>query len=226
MVCTLILGVACLLTGNTRWAIVAIMATAALGVMARSFSRQAPGPMPHTFRWVLFLPRGPHAPRHLRRILEPQAGERILEIGPGVGIHTIPMAAALVPGGTLEAMDAQAEMLANLERRAARAGVTNVVATQGNAQHLPYPDRSFDAAYLVGVLGEVPDGDAALCELHRVLKPEGRLIVGEMVLDPDYVTLSALTRSAANAGFVFDRRQGPTAAYFARFVPGGRSQEP
>ncbi len=222
IICTLGLTIAFVLTGNAGWAILAGIATVGLGVVARIFSRQAPGPMPHRFRGVLFLPRGPHSSAHLHRILEPRAGERILEIGPGVGIHAVPMAAALVPGGVLEAMDAQVAMLADLEHRADRASVTNIVTTQGNAQRLPYVDRSFDAAYLIGVLGEVPDGDAALRELRRVLKPDGRLIIGEMVLDPDYVTLSALTRAAENAGFLFDRRQGPKAAYFARFVPGDR----
>ena len=173
--------------------------------------------MPHALRWVLFLPRGPHSAANLQHILQPRGGERVLEIGPGVGIHSIPIAAALAPDGVLEALDAQPKMLADLSRRAAAAGVHNVTATPGDAQHLPYPDRAFDAAYLIGVLGEIPDRTAALRELHRVLKPKGRLVVGEVVLDPDYVPLGTLRKLAAEAGFVFERHRGPWFSYFARF---------
>jgi trans-aconitate 2-methyltransferase len=54
--------------------------------------------------------------------------------------------------------------------------VTNITATQGDARRLPYGNAAFDAAYLVAVLGEIPDEDAALRELARALKPGGRLI--------------------------------------------------
>jgi ubiquinone/menaquinone biosynthesis C-methylase UbiE len=80
------------------------------------------------------------------------------------------------------------------------------------------PDGTFDAAYLVGVLGEIPDPSAALRELRRVLHPRGRLVVGEaLVVDPDGVRLPTLRRLTATAGFVEERRLGPPFVYFARF---------
>jgi SAM-dependent methyltransferase len=196
--------------------VIAVAATLA----ARASSRRHPAPMPYSLRWVLYAPRWPLSVARLCRILEPRAGERILEIGPGVGIYSLPIAAELRPAGVLDALDVQREMLGALARRAARAGATNVVPAEGNAQRLPYPEGSFDAAYLVGVLGEIPDPAAALRELRRVLKPGGRLVVGEaLVVDPDAVRFPALLEVARRAGFDFERRLGPRFAYFARLRP-------
>jgi ubiquinone/menaquinone biosynthesis C-methylase UbiE len=108
-------------------------------------------------------------------------------------------------------------MLDHTMRRAGEQGLTNVVPARGDAQHLPYADASFDAVYLVTVLGEVPDQDAALREVARVLKPGGRLVVGELFGDPHGVSPGALQRRAEAAGVTFERRSGTPLGYFARF---------
>jgi ubiquinone/menaquinone biosynthesis C-methylase UbiE len=152
-------------------------------------------------------------------LLKPRSGERILEIGPGVGIHAVSIAAALQPDGVLDVLDAQQEMLDDLMRRAAHCGLGNIVPRQGDAQRLPYPDAAFDAAYLVSVLGEIPDAKSALRELRRVLKPGARLLIAEVFLDPDFISLPDLHVLARNAGFVFERQAGPRIAYTALFRP-------
>ncbi len=68
----------------------------------------------------------------------------------------------------------------------------NIVPTQGDAQALPYPDAIFDGAYLVATLGEVPDKDATLRELQHVLRPGGRIVVGEVQPDPHMVNFPVL----------------------------------
>jgi ubiquinone/menaquinone biosynthesis C-methylase UbiE len=82
---------------------------------------------------------------------------------------------------------------------------------------MPYEDGSFDAAYLVTVLGEVPDQDAALRELARVIRPGGRLVVGELMGDPHYVALGSMRLRAAAAGLAYERRAGNALGYFALF---------
>ena len=97
-------------------------------------------------------------------------------------------------------------------------GLWNVNPTQGDAQDLPYEDDSFDAAILITVLGEIPDQDAALREIARVLRPGGRLIVGELFGDPHMVTMGALKRRGEAAGLRFEGRVGSALAYFARLA--------
>lgn len=217
----LVLSVAAVISADLRWAAAWAVLSITAWIAARAWNRGHPMPMPYFMRWILFLPRGPNSPRHLDKILESRSGERILEIGPGIGVHALPIAAALLPSGILDVLDAQQEMLDDLRRRAAKADIMNIVTTQGDAQALPYPDHMFDAAYMIGTLGEIPDDIAALRELRRVLKAEGRLVVGEVLVDPDYVSLSALKNKAEEAGFVFERTLGPRFCYFALFRPAG-----
>jgi ubiquinone/menaquinone biosynthesis C-methylase UbiE len=68
---------------------------------------------------------------------------------------------------------------------------------------------------LISVLGEIPDQDAALAEVKRVLKPGGRLVVGELAVDPHMVTLGSLQRRAKAAGLVYERHVGPKLGHFA-----------
>ena len=78
-------------------------------------------------------------------------------------------------------------MLDEMMGRAHARGLSNVVPMQGDVQQIPFPDATFDAAFLVATLGEVPDRDRALRDLRRVLKSGGRLIVGEGQPDPHMV---------------------------------------
>ncbi len=205
--------------GNLTWALGWFLVAAGSGIVTRYWSVKHPAPMPYLLRWVLLVPRGNHSPEHLHRILQPRSGERILEIGPGIGIHALPVALSLAPNGTLDVLDVQQEMLDDVMRRASGSGITNITAKQGDAAKLPYPDGAFDGAYLVGVLGEIPDGRAALRELRRVLKPSGRLVIGEVFFDPDFVRFGSLKGRAEQASFAFERRLGGPLSYLARFRP-------
>jgi SAM-dependent methyltransferase len=214
-----IVGLVEIARGSPAWALGWLLLAGVAAWVTRQWSLKYPGPMPHLLRWTLLVPRGNHSPRHLQRVLEPRRGERILEIGPGIGIHALPVAAALAPDGALDVLDVQQEMLDDVMQRAGRAGLTNIMPTQGNAQELPYSDGTFDAAYLVGVLGEIPDGQVALRELRRVLKPNGRLVIGEIFFDPDFVFWPSLQDRTARAGFAFERKLGGSLSYLARFRP-------
>jgi SAM-dependent methyltransferase len=211
------LAIAMAALGKLPWAAACAAIALCADAAGRAWSRRFPVAMPHFMRWVLLLPRGPQSPQALMRALRPRRGERVLEVGAGIGIHALPVASSLLPGGTLDVLDLQQAMLDDLRRRAARQDLANILPRQGDAQSLPYADRTFDAAYLVAVLGEIPDPEAALRELHRVLKPDGRLVVSEILLDPDFISLGALRQKAHDAGFVFSSAEGPRFAYSAVF---------
>jgi ubiquinone/menaquinone biosynthesis C-methylase UbiE len=178
--------------------------------------RRNPSACPYSQRfWVEaphpFITRG-----RLREILEPRPGERLLEVGPGTGYYALPVAEWLTPGGRLDVLDLQQEMLDHTLRRAAEHGIDNITPARADARELPYPDDSFDGAYLVTVLGEIPDQDAALRELRRVVKPGGRIVVGELFGDPHMVTHGSLARRAEAAGLRVDRKLGGALWHFTR----------
>ena len=189
----------------------------AVGTLAAAvWWRRNPSACPYNQRfWV----QAPHPFITRARLLEALAlspDERVLEVGPGTGYYTFDMAAAL-PAGQVDVFDVQQEMLDHVMREAERRGVTNVRPTLGDAQELPYDDDAFDAAVLVTVLGEIPDQEQALREIARVLRPGGRLVVGELFGDPHMVTSGKLRDRARGAGLGFERRLGNPLAFFERF---------
>ncbi len=188
------------------------------GLGAGYWARAHPSACPYALRFVLRLPRRALARERLLEILAPRPGERVLEIGPGTGYYTLAVAAAL-DGGTLGIFDVSQEFLDEVIRTARDRGIDNITATQGDARQLPYDDDSFDAAFLVAVLGEIPDQDAALRELARVLRSGGRLVVGESLAsgDPHAVMFGKLRKHAEDGGFTLERRLGGPLAYFASF---------
>ena len=99
-------------------------------------------------------------------LLAAQPGERILDLGCGDGQLTLRIAAS---GAQVIGVDASPQMVA-----AARA--RGVKAEQGNAESLPFADRSFDAVFSNAVLHWVRDHDTMMSEVRRVLKPGGRFV--------------------------------------------------
>lgn len=182
----------------------------------RRWSREHPAPLPVSLRWVLALPRPAGA---VRRAVEPRAGERVLELGPGLGQQAVQIAGWVGPDGQMDVLDVQQEMLDATVARAQRRGVRNVVATLADASgRLPYESGCFDAVYLSSVLGEIPGREETLRELHRVLKPGGRLVVAEVMVDPDFIPAGQLRSLVEATGLRFDRRLGPPFGYTARFT--------
>jgi ubiquinone/menaquinone biosynthesis C-methylase UbiE len=103
------------------------------------------------------------------------------------------------------------------DRASLKRCLANLTPTQGDAGRLPYPNAGFDAVYLTAVLGEIPDQNAALRELARVLKPGGRLVVDKLFGDPHWVRPKRLRGRAEAAGLAFTRRSGTALGYFAVF---------
>lgn len=179
--------------------------------------RKNPSACPYALRFFVELPHPFITRARLREILSHRPGERVLEVGPGTGYYALHTARWLEPRGTLDILDLQQEMLDHVMRRAEERGVSNIVPTQGDAQALAYAEATFDAAYLTVVLGEVPDQQQALGALRRVLKPGGRLVVGEVFPDFHMVPFGTLKAKAEAAGLSFERRIGGPLGYFASF---------
>jgi protein-L-isoaspartate O-methyltransferase len=180
--------------------------------------RKNPSACPYGQRFWVEAPHPLITRQRLREILDPKPGERILEVGPGTGYYTIDVAEWVKPDGEVEILDLQQEMLDHTMRQAGERGLANVTPTQSDAMAMPYEDGAYDAAFLVTVLGEIPDQDAAVRELARVLKPGGRLVVGELLGDPHYVRLAPMRLRASGAGLKYERRVGNALGYFARFA--------
>jgi ubiquinone/menaquinone biosynthesis C-methylase UbiE len=183
--------------------------------------RRNPSACPYSQRFWVEAPHPFITRKRLLEILSPVPGERILEVGPGTGYYSLPVAERLSPGGTLEIFDLQQEMLDHTVGAAGSRGLDNLTPTQGDARELPYPSASFDGAFLVTTLGEIPDQREALAELARVLRPGGRLVVGELVGDPHVVLFGGLRKRAETAGLRITRRIGGPLGYVARFEPEG-----
>ena len=181
--------------------------------------RKNPSACPYSQRFWVEAPHPFITRDRLRQILEPRPGERLLEVGPGTGYYALEIAQWVAPDGTLDIFDIQQEMLDHTMRAAAERGISNIAPTQGDARSLPYPDDHFDGAYLVTVLGEIPDQDAALRELRRVIKPGGRVVVGELFGDPHMVSQGSLRRRAPGAGLRVERHLGGRLWHYTRLVP-------
>lgn len=178
--------------------------------------RKNPSACPYGQRFWVEPPHPLITRKRLHRVLGPASGERLLEVGPGTGYYTLAIAERLGPEGSLAIFDLQQEMLEHTMERAREAGLANLEPSRGDARSLPYADASFDGAYLTATLGEIPDQQTALHELARVLRPGGRLVVGELFGDPHWVRPGTLRRRAEAAGFVWEQRLGSPLGYFAR----------
>jgi ubiquinone/menaquinone biosynthesis C-methylase UbiE len=125
------------------------------------------------------------------RSLNLAPGEHVLDIGSGPGFLAYEMAVAVGRKGRVCGIDASEPMLGmSMQRCAALPWAEFRVA---DAAHLPYPDESFDAAVSTQVYEYVSDIPAALAELHRVLRPDGRAAI----LDTDYGSLVLHTEDPA-----------------------------
>ena len=115
-------------------------------------------------------------------LLGPIDGAAIVDVGSGPGIYARDLA---LRGARVTAVDSAPAMRTGAVAEAHAAGVTIDVA-DGEANALPFPDATFDAATLVQVIEYVPDAVGALREIARVLKPGGALLV----CDTDWATAS------------------------------------
>jgi SAM-dependent methyltransferase len=115
--------------------------------------------------------------------MAPRPGESVLEVGCGAGSLVRLLAKRLGGANPITAADVNPFLLREAAALAAADGVADAIHfTHGNAEALPFPDRSFDCAYSVTVLEEC-DAGRAIAEIWRVLRPGGRAGIAVRALD-------------------------------------------
>lgn len=170
------------------------------------------GTFPHQLSWLIDNPIRALliSPKTLadRAALRPD--DSVLELGSGSGFFSEELARRVAKGRLL-LVDLQPEMLAKARRRGLPAHAHCAAADA--AQPLPLRDGSLDAAVLVAVLGEVPAPATCLATLAKALRPGGRLLIHEHVPDPDFISPARLDELVIPAGFLLERRTGPSWNY-------------
>ncbi len=111
-----------------------------------------------------------------------QPGDTVLDIGCGSGTDLLISVRRTGTTGKVIGMDLTDAMREKAKQNIARAGYVNVEVIEGNAEEIPLPDRYVDVITSNGVLNLVPDKQKAFGEMHRVLKPGGKIQIADIAL--------------------------------------------
>jgi len=192
-----------------------VLGVVALAVILFFLARNRNSPCPASLTWLLENPYMNHfaGSEKLLDRAGVQPGMHVLDAGCGPGRITLPASRRVGPDGRVTAFDIQEKMLAKLQKRIDEQNATNVETMLGGLGQGLLPENTFDRAFLVTVLGEIPDQLAALKEIRGALKEECILSITEMLPDPDYLTKKRLTDLAQQAGFTVHDVIGGWLAY-------------
>lgn len=123
-------------------------------------------------------------------------GETVLDLGSGGGIDVLLSAKRVGPTGHVYGLDMTPEMLELARRNAEQAGADNVEFLLGQIESIPLPNDSIDVVISNCVVNLSPDKPAVFREMHRVMRPGGRIGISDVVTDDDLTEAERLERGS------------------------------
>jgi arsenite methyltransferase len=157
------------------------------------------------------------APSKLVDCLEVQQGMHLLEVGPGSGTYTLSFSDAIGEEGFIAALDIELPVLIGLKKSLNEFEIRNIFPLVADVHHPPFAESTFDAIYMITVIGEIPSAQKALKAFYRIIKPGGKLMFSELVLDPDFPLPRTLRSWAQRARFNFHSYEGNMLTYAITF---------
>jgi ubiquinone/menaquinone biosynthesis C-methylase UbiE len=141
-------------------------------------------------------------------LLALRPGESVVDVGAGSGVVTREIARRVMPGGSIVAVEPNADLIELGRRLAAEQGVGEAIDWRaGDARALELVDGAFDVVVCATVLAHIPESEPVVAELVRLVRPGGRIGVFEidpesfMIAHPDRMMTRRILAAATDYGF-------------------------
>ncbi len=176
------------------------------------------GVFPYQWAFTLLIPfRNIFlSPKQLIKRLELKENDSVLELGPGPGYFSLPVAKKIIKG-KLYLADIQQEMLDYAKKRLKKKNINNVEYYLCDGETFDLHSDYFDVIYMVTVLGEVENKESYIKEFYRMLKPNGIVSISELMGDPDKMSIDEIKELFEKHGFKLYNKYGTKRNFTVNF---------